>query len=82
MDTKMMSQFSVMDTEMLACVEGGGCNWGDFAKAGVGGAAVVAALGCAAGGVKYGKILGPWGAAIGGIGVAVVCGYLAYTATS
>ncbi|EHZ46129.1 bacteriocin class II with double-glycine leader peptide family protein [Streptococcus pneumoniae GA40563] len=71
-----------MDTEMLACVEGGGCNWGDFAKAGVGGAAVVAALGCAAGGVKYGKILGPWGAAIGGIGGAVVCGYLAYTATS
>ncbi|SNF20124.1 bacteriocin BlpK [Streptococcus pneumoniae] len=82
MDTKMMSQFSVMDTEILACVEGGGCNWGDFAKAGVGGAAVVAALGCAAGGVKYGKILGPWGAAIGGIGGAVVCGYLAYTATS
>ncbi|MDG7676624.1 bacteriocin-like peptide BlpK [Streptococcus pneumoniae] len=82
MDTKMMSQFSVMDTEMLACVEGGGCNWGDFSKAGVGGAAVVAALGCAAGGVKYGKILGPWGAAIGGIGGAVVCGYLAYTATS
>ncbi|HFH0830941.1 TPA: bacteriocin-like peptide BlpK [Streptococcus pneumoniae] len=82
MDTKMMSQFSVMDTEMLACFEGGGCNWGDFAKAGVGGAAVVAALGCAAGGVKYGKILGPWGAAIGGIGGAVVCGYLAYTATS
>ena len=33
-----------------------------------GGAAVVAALGCAAGGVKYGKFLGPWGAAIGGIG--------------
>ncbi|COH41672.1 TPA: bacteriocin-like peptide BlpK [Streptococcus pneumoniae] len=82
MDTKMMSQFSVMDTEMLACVEGGGCNWGDFAKAGVGGAAVVAALGCAAGGVKYGRLLGPWGAAIGGIGGAVVCGYLAYTATS
>ncbi|SND90929.1 bacteriocin BlpK [Streptococcus pneumoniae] len=82
MDTKMISQFSVMDNEMLACVEGGGCNWGDFAKAGVGGGAVVAALGCAAGGVKYGKILGPWGAAIGGIGGAVVCGYLAYTATS
>ncbi|VNM52716.1 bacteriocin BlpK [Streptococcus pneumoniae] len=57
MDTKMMSQFSVMDTEMLACVEGGGCNWGDFAKAGVGGAAVVAALGCAAG-VAYGAIDG------------------------
>ena len=36
-----------------------------------GGAAVVAALGCAAGGVKYGRLLGPWGAAIGGIGGAV-----------
>ncbi|EHZ40082.1 putative membrane protein [Streptococcus pneumoniae GA40028] len=47
-----------------------------------GGAAVVAALGCAAGGVKYRRLLGPWGAAIGGIGGAVVCGYLAYTATS
>ncbi|MDS2433232.1 Blp family class II bacteriocin [Streptococcus pneumoniae] len=82
MNTKMLSQLEVMDTEMLACVEGGGCNWGDFAKAGVGGAAVVAALGCAAGGVKYGRLLGPWGAAIGGIGGAVVCGYLAYTATS
>ncbi|WP_078155519.1 bacteriocin [Streptococcus pneumoniae] len=41
-----------------------------------------AAFGCAAGGVKYGRLLGPWGAAIGGIGGAVVCGYLAYTATS
>ncbi|HEU8937253.1 TPA: bacteriocin-like peptide BlpU, partial [Streptococcus pneumoniae] len=37
MNTKKMSQFEIMDTEMLACVEGGGCNWGDFAKAGVGG---------------------------------------------
>ncbi|HEW0251200.1 TPA: Blp family class II bacteriocin, partial [Streptococcus pneumoniae] len=37
MNTKMLSQLEVMDTEMLACVEGGGCNWGDFAKAGVGG---------------------------------------------
>ncbi|MDS3137303.1 bacteriocin class II family protein, partial [Streptococcus pneumoniae] len=27
MDTKKMSQFEIMDTEMLACVEGGGCNW-------------------------------------------------------
>ncbi|CKE78965.1 bacteriocin BlpO [Streptococcus pneumoniae] len=33
MNTKTMSQFEIMDTEMLACVEGGGCNWGDFAKA-------------------------------------------------
>ncbi|CJW38793.1 Uncharacterised protein [Streptococcus pneumoniae] len=31
---------------MLACVEGGGCNWGDFAKAGVGGGAIL-------GGVAY-----------------------------
>ncbi|HEU8989054.1 TPA: bacteriocin-like peptide BlpU, partial [Streptococcus pneumoniae] len=27
MNTKTMSQFEIMDTEMLACVEGGGCNW-------------------------------------------------------
>ena len=37
MNTKMMSQFEIMDADMLACVEGGDCNWGDFAKAGVGG---------------------------------------------
>ena len=30
MNTKMMEQFEIMDTDMLACVEGGGCNWGDF----------------------------------------------------
>ncbi|HEW1000740.1 TPA: bacteriocin-like peptide BlpO [Streptococcus pneumoniae] len=28
MNTKMMSQFSVMDNEMLACVEGGDIDWG------------------------------------------------------
>ena len=28
MDTKMISQFSVMDTEMLACVEGGDNSYG------------------------------------------------------
>ncbi len=43
---------------------------------------VDAALGCAAGGVKYGRKLGPWGAAIEEELGAVVCGYLAYTATS
>ena len=32
MDTKMMEQFEIMDTDMLACVEGGGCNWGDLPK--------------------------------------------------
>lgn len=28
MNTKMISQFSVMDNEMLACVEGGDIDWG------------------------------------------------------
>ncbi|HGL1156653.1 TPA: Blp family class II bacteriocin [Streptococcus pneumoniae] len=74
MDTKMMSQFSVMDTEMLACVEGGGCNWGDFAKAGVGGAA--------ARGLQLGIKTGTWqGAATGaasGVGAPFMgaCGYI------
>ncbi|MGX7776290.1 bacteriocin BlpN [Streptococcus pluranimalium] len=44
------------------------------------GAAVVGALTCAAGGVKYGSALGSWGAFIGGVGGAAVCGYLAYKA--
>ncbi|BDD42503.1 Blp family class II bacteriocin [Streptococcus ruminantium] len=44
------------------------------------GAAVVGALGCAAGGVKFGSKLGTAGAIIGGIGGAAVCGYLAYKA--
>ncbi|KXT74291.1 Bacteriocin-like peptide N BlpN [Streptococcus sp. DD10] len=44
------------------------------------GAAVVAAMSCAAGGIKLGGKFGPWGAAIGGVGGAAICGYLAYTA--
>ncbi|MEE5710335.1 bacteriocin, partial [Streptococcus pneumoniae] len=28
MNTKMLSQLEVMDTEMLACVEGGDIDWG------------------------------------------------------
>ncbi|CAG5422382.1 bacteriocin BlpO [Streptococcus pneumoniae] len=73
MDTKMMSQFSVMDTEMLACVEGGGCNWGYFAKAGVGGAA--------ARGLQLGIKTGTWqGAATGAAGGAILGG-VAYAAT-
>ena len=74
MDTKMMSQFSVMDTEMLACVEGGGCNWGDFAKAGVGGGA--------ARGLQLGIKTGTWqgvatgdagGAILGGVAYVAIC---------
>lgn len=77
MDTKIMEQFHEMDITMLFSIEGGKNNWQTNVLEGGG-----AAFGCAAGGVKYGRLLGPWGAAIGGIGGAVVCGYLAYTATS
>ena len=34
MDTKMISQFSVMDTEMLACVEGGDNSYGFWYRVG------------------------------------------------
>lgn len=44
------------------------------------GAAVVAAMTCAAGGINGGKYFGPWGMVIGGVGGAAICGYLAYTA--
>ncbi|CJF40933.1 bacteriocin-like peptide BlpO [Streptococcus pneumoniae] len=44
MNTKMMSQFSVMYNEMLACVEGGDIDWGRK-------------ISCAAG-VAYGAIDG------------------------
>ena len=67
-----MNTYYNVDETMLSEIYGGNS----------GGAAVVAALGCEAGGVKYRKILGPWGAAIGGIGGALICGYLAYSATS
>ena len=67
-----MNTYYNVDETMLSEIYGGNS----------GGAAVVAALGCAAGGVKDGKFLGPWGAAIGGIGGALICGYLAYSATS
>ena len=74
MDTKMMEQFSVMATEMLACVEGGGCNWGDFAKAGVGGGV--------ARGLQLGIKTGTWqgvatgdagGAILGGVAYVAIC---------
>ena len=34
MDTKMISQFSIMDTEMLACVEGGDNSYGFWYRIG------------------------------------------------
>ena len=40
MDTKMMSQFSVMDNEMLAKVEGGFGGWGDMISGLLGGLAL------------------------------------------
>lgn len=46
-----MNTYYNVDETMLSEIYGGNS----------GGAAVVAALGCAAGGVKYGKFLGPWG---------------------
>ncbi|HEL1104840.1 TPA: bacteriocin BlpN, partial [Streptococcus equi subsp. zooepidemicus] len=45
------------------------------------GAAVVGGLTCAVGGIKLGSRIGPWGAVIGGVGSAAVCGYLAYKAS-
>ena len=45
-----MNTYYNVDETMLSEIYGGNS----------GGAAVVAALGCAAGGVKYGKFLGPW----------------------
>ncbi len=73
MDTKMMEQFEIMDTDMLTCVEGGGCNWGDFAKAGVGGGV--------ARGLRLGIKTRTWqGAAAGAAGGAILGG-VAYAAT-
>ena len=39
MNTKMMSQFEIMDTDMLACAEGGFGGWGYMLSALLGGLA-------------------------------------------
>ena len=39
MNTKTLEKFEALNSEMLARVEGGGCNWGDFAKSGIAGGA-------------------------------------------
>ena len=65
MDTKMMSQFSVMDNEMLACVEGGDE---------VGAGEVVQALGiCTIGGAALGSVIPVVGTFAGGILGAQFC---------
>ena len=84
MNTKMMSQFHEMDTTMLSSIEGGKNNWQTNVLEGGGAAFGGWGLGtaiCAASGVGA-PFMGPWGAAIGGIGGALICGYLAYSATS
>ena len=68
MNTKMMSQFEIMDTEMLETVCGG-----DFAKVGVGAGM--------ARGFQLGIKTGTWqGAATGAVGGAILGG-VAYAAT-
>ena len=67
----MLDKFNVVNSNNLSTVIGGNRAGG----------AVVAALGCASGGVKIGSaIAGPWGAGIGGVGGALVCGYIQYNA--
>lgn len=39
MNIKILEKFEALNSEMLARVEGGGCNWGDFAKSGIAGGA-------------------------------------------
>ena len=44
MNTKMMEQFEIMDTDMLAKVEGGFGGWGDMLSALLGGLALSSTL--------------------------------------
>ena len=65
MNTKTMSQFAVMDNEMLTCIEGGD-------KVGVG--EVVQALGvCTIGGAALGSVIPVVGTLAGGILGAQFC---------
>lgn len=65
MNTKTMSQFAIMDTEMLACVEGGDE---------VGAGEVVQALGiCTIGGAALGSVIPVVGTFAGGILGAQFC---------
>ena len=79
MDTKVMSQFEVMDEDMLTAIEGGGIDWGKTAScAGSIAMGAMEGYGMAAGSTIF---LGPFaigtgavGAVIGGIGGACYCG--------
>lgn len=66
----MIKEFLTIDEENLGVITGGN-KAGDI---------VVSAAGCAATGVKYGKTFGVWGAVVGGVGGAVICGGLTYVA--
>lgn len=52
MNTKMMEQFKIMDTDMLASIEGG-TDWGAVGKGAVYGAGIGVAM-CTVGGVITG----------------------------
>ncbi|KXT84073.1 hypothetical protein STRDD11_01119 [Streptococcus sp. DD11] len=79
MTTKTISQFDVMDENMLAAVEGGGVDWGKAVScAGSIAMGAMEGYGMAAGSTIY---LGPFaigtgavGGIIGGIGGAFYCG--------
>ncbi|BBD22252.1 Blp family class II bacteriocin [Streptococcus constellatus] len=74
MNTKTLEKFEALNSEMLARVEGGGCNWGDFAKSGIAGGA--------GNGLRLGIKTRTWqgvvagavgGAIIGGVGYGATC---------
>ena len=55
MDTKMMEQFEIMDTDMLACVEGGR-KFGDYETAIAAGIGVGAIFAGPLGGIGLGMV--------------------------
>ena len=71
MNTKMMEQFEIMDTDVLACIEGGG--WIRCGLGVVGGAVTTGIAGSALGtvtlpiiGTVSGATIGFWGGAAAG----------------
>ncbi|WP_424555730.1 Blp family class II bacteriocin [Streptococcus agalactiae] len=54
MNTQTISQFELLDTELLATIEGGACSWN-----GAGGATLQAAIGGAIGGAFGGNMVLP-----------------------
>ena len=73
MKTKTLEKFEVLNSEMLARVEGGGWNWGDFAKSGIAGGA--------GNGLRLGIKTITWqGVVAGAVGGAII-GKVGYGAT-